>query len=110
MSHPYSIQQLDEPVYARRDLLAGSITRHPSRAPEGELLPMPAWSSLALQRRVWADGEALELRLDVDGEAASRCLATRDGQFLFGPTGPAWARDLAREAVQEWRAAASAPR
>jgi hypothetical protein len=100
---PYSTNRLDEPEYARRSLLASAISPSPFSLVGGAALSMPAWPSLQLHRRFWAEGDALELCLDVDGEAVSRALATRDGPFLFGPTGPAWARELAQEAANEWR-------
>lgn len=100
----YLTDQLDEPVFVRRDLVAGAISPRPFTLVGGATVSMPAWPSLQLHRRFWAEGDALELRLDADGEAVSRALATRDGQFLFGPTGPSWARELAQEAANEWRA------
>lgn len=95
--------QLDEQTHARRSILAGTAPRRTEHEAAWESMPIPDWSSLELHRRSWAEGDALELRLDVAGEPASRCLVARDGQFLFGPTGPAWARDLAIEIAEEWR-------
>lgn len=71
--------------------------------PAWEAFSMPDWSSLELHRRPFAEGEALELRLDVSGQPVSRGLVARDGQFLDGPTGPRWARKLATEVAEEWR-------
>lgn len=62
----------------------------------------PDWSSLELHRRFRAESDALELCLDVAGEPVSRSLVSRNGQFLLGPSGPSWARDLAAEIAQEW--------
>lgn len=104
MTTQISINPLDEQVHTRRRQLVGQVSGHPQTPITWETLPMPDWSSLRLHRRFWAEGDALELRLEVDGEPVSRSLATRDGQFLFGPTGPTWARDLSREIANEWRA------
>ena len=93
--------QLDEQIHSRRGSRDVASSRAP--LPAWETIPMPDWSSLKLHRRFWAEGDALELCLDVAGEPASRSLVSRDGQFLFGPTGPAWARELAAEIAQEWR-------
>lgn len=100
--------QLDEQTHARRSILAGTAPRHTEHEAAWESMPVPDWSTLELHRRLWAEGDALELRLDVAGEPASRCLVARDGQFLFGPTGPAWARDLAIEITEEWRSETAA--
>ncbi|MEK7395132.1 MAG: hypothetical protein AAB214_21450 [Fibrobacterota bacterium] len=94
--------QLDEQVHNLRNGLAGNTSRSATPLPAWETPPMPDWSSLRLHRRFWAEGDALELCLDVAGEPASRSLVSRDGHFLFGPTGPAWARELAAEIAQEW--------
>ncbi len=95
--------QLDEQIHARRSILAGTTAPRAEHDATWDSVPVPDWSSLELHRRLWAEGDALELRLDVAGEPASRCLVARDGQFLFGPTGPAWARELALEIAEEWR-------
>jgi len=94
--------QLDEQIHSHRASTGVVSSRSSSPLPTWETVPMPDWSSLRLHRRFWAEGDALELCLDVAGEPASRSLVARDGQFLFGPTGPAWARELAAEIAQEW--------
>ncbi len=101
--------QLDEQIHARRSILANTAPRPTEHETAWVSMPAPDWSSLELHRRFWAEGDALELRLDVAGEPASRCLVARDGQFLFGPTGPAWARELLQEAALEWPCAAMRP-
>ena len=103
MTKQNSTNQLDESYFAPSDLLVGTIAHPSTSIASGETLPIPDWSSLRLHRRFWAEGDALEICMDVAGEPLSRGLATRDGQFLFGPTGPAWARKLAFEVAQEWR-------
>lgn len=103
MTHKILTNQLDEQIHARRAILAGAAPRRAEQDTAWETMPIPDWSSLELHRRLWAEGDALELRLDADGESVSRGLASRDGQFLFGPTGPAWARELVAEVADEWR-------
>jgi hypothetical protein len=95
--------QLDEQFTPGHTPQPGSASSRVVPLPVWETIPMPDWSSLRVHRRFWAEGDALELCLDVSGEPASRSLVARDGQFLFGPTGPAWARELAAEIAQEWR-------
>jgi len=100
---PILTNQLDEQIHPHARPLSGIAPRSSTPLPAWETVPIPDWSSLRLHRRFWAEGDALELCLDVAGEPASRSLVSRDGQFLFGPTGPAWARELATEIAQEWR-------
>jgi hypothetical protein len=104
MTKPFLTNQLDEPLFMPQDLMVGAIAPPSTSIAPWETLPLPDWSALRLHRRSWAEGDALEICLDVAGEPVCRALATRDGQFLFGPTGPSWARDMAREVAQEWRA------
>jgi hypothetical protein len=95
---------LDEEIQPHRDLPDNATPLPASSLANGETVPMPGWSSLKFHRRFWADGETLEICLEAAGDAVSRSLVSRDGQFLLGPTGPAWARELALEIAQEWRA------
>lgn len=100
-------EPLDEwtrPLIGRGDM-DSPISSYPED--ENEIRLSPCWNDLFLHRRIWAEGNAIELRLDLAGEPASRCLIARDGQFLLGPTGPHWARELVEEAAREWSSRAS---
>ena len=99
-----STPRLDE--WTHPQVHRASLVSTPASYPEDEreIRLSPEWGELELHRRMWADGDAMELRLDFGNEPASRCLVSSDGQFLLGPTGPQWARELVSEAVGEWLA------